>query len=62
MNPLTQFKKVRILALLIAPAFVALTAAPALATPSCGFTSTNPFSACVGGPLRVWLARLGVRE
>jgi quercetin dioxygenase-like cupin family protein len=39
MNPMTHFKKRRILSLLIAPALVALTAftaAPALATPSCG--------------------------
>jgi quercetin dioxygenase-like cupin family protein len=44
MNPLTQLKQTRILPLLIAPALVALaalTAAPAGATPSCGFTSTN---------------------
>ncbi len=44
MNPLTQFKKISILPLLIAPALVALaafTAVPARATPSCGFTSTN---------------------
>ena len=44
MNPLTQSKKIRILPLLIAPALVALTAltaAPALATPSCGFTTSN---------------------
>ena len=39
MNPLTQLKKIPILPLLIAPALVglaALTATPALATPSCG--------------------------
>ena len=44
MNPLTQFKKIRILPLLIAPALVALaalTAAPALATPNCGVTTSN---------------------
>ena len=44
MNPLTRFKKIRILPLLIAPALAALAAltpAPAFATPSCGFTSTN---------------------
>ena len=38
MNPMTNFK-IRILPLLIAPALVglaALTATPALATPSCG--------------------------
>jgi quercetin dioxygenase-like cupin family protein len=38
MNPLTQFKNIRILPLLIAPALVALaalTAVPARATPSC---------------------------
>jgi len=39
MNPLTQFRKIRILRLLIAPTLVGLaafTATPALATPSCG--------------------------
>ena len=39
MNPLIQFKKIRILPLLIAPALVALTALtapPAVATPKCG--------------------------
>jgi quercetin dioxygenase-like cupin family protein len=44
MKPLTQFKKIRILPLLIAPALVtltALTAAPALATPNCGVTTSN---------------------
>jgi quercetin dioxygenase-like cupin family protein len=43
MNPLTQFKKTRILPLLIAPALIvgALTAGPALATPSCGLTSVT---------------------
>ena len=43
MNPLTQFKKIRILRLLVAPALVAsvLTAVPARATPACGFTSIN---------------------
>src|SRR5437762_9533166 len=41
MNPLTQFKKIRILPLLIAPALVALTAAPALATPNCGVITDN---------------------
>ena len=44
MKPLTQFKKIRILPLLIAPALVvlaALTPVPALATPACGFTSRN---------------------
>jgi hypothetical protein len=43
MNPLIQFK-IRILPLLIAPALVtltALTAAPALATPNCGVTTSN---------------------
>ena len=44
MNPLTHFKKIRILPLFIVPAFVAvgtLTAVPAFATPSCGVTTTN---------------------
>ncbi len=44
MNPLVQFKKMRILRLLIAPALVAIVtfaSRPALATPQCGFTSTN---------------------
>jgi quercetin dioxygenase-like cupin family protein len=44
MNPLTQFKNIRILPLLIAPALVALgalTAAPAMATPNCGVTTSN---------------------
>jgi quercetin dioxygenase-like cupin family protein len=41
---MTQFKKMRILPLLIAPALVAIvtfTPGPALATPQCGFASTN---------------------
>ncbi|HEY4271224.1 MAG TPA: hypothetical protein VGM65_04405 [Candidatus Udaeobacter sp.] len=44
MNTLTQFKKTRILALLIAPALVAvatLIAVPAGATPSCGLSSVT---------------------
>jgi quercetin dioxygenase-like cupin family protein len=41
MNPLTQFKKNHLLPLLIAPALVALTAAPALATPNCGVITSN---------------------
>ena len=44
MKPLTHFKKIRILPLLIAPALVAIVtfaSRPALATPQCGFTSTN---------------------
>jgi quercetin dioxygenase-like cupin family protein len=44
MNPLTQFKKTRILPLLIAAGLIvlaALTPASALATPSCGVTTTN---------------------
>jgi len=51
MNPLIQFK-IRILPLLIAPALVtltALTAAPALATPNCGVTTSNlllPWTTC----------------
>jgi quercetin dioxygenase-like cupin family protein len=40
-NTLTQFKKIPILALLIAPAFVVLTAAPTLATPNCGVMTSN---------------------
>jgi quercetin dioxygenase-like cupin family protein len=39
-NPLTHFKKIRILPLLIALALV-VGAAPALATPSCGVVSVN---------------------
>ena len=39
MNPLTQFKKIPILPLLIALSLIVV--APARATPSCGFTSTN---------------------
>ena len=52
MNPLTQFKKTRILPLLIVPMLVAVaafTARPALATPSCGFTSTNLLSPVPAG-------------
>jgi quercetin dioxygenase-like cupin family protein len=44
MNLLTQLKQTRILPLLIAPALLAVgtfTAAPALATPSCGVLSEN---------------------
>jgi quercetin dioxygenase-like cupin family protein len=44
MNPLTHFKKTRILPLLIAPTLVAvatLTPAPAVATLQCGFTTSN---------------------
>jgi quercetin dioxygenase-like cupin family protein len=44
MNPLTQFTKIRILPLLIAPALVVLaafTAPPALATPSCGVVTVD---------------------
>lgn len=44
MNPLTDFKKTQIVSLLIAPALialVALTPAPARATPSCGVVSVN---------------------
>ena len=44
MNPLTQFKKMRTLPLLIAPALVALAAltpGSARATPACGFTTVD---------------------
>jgi quercetin dioxygenase-like cupin family protein len=44
MNLLIQFKNIRILRLFIAPALVALvalTAAPAMATPNCGVTTSN---------------------
>jgi quercetin dioxygenase-like cupin family protein len=44
MNPLTKFKTIRILPLLIAPtlaALVALTAMPARATPPCGVVTTT---------------------
>ena len=40
MNPLTQFKKILILPLLIALGLIVVVA-PARATPSCGFASTN---------------------
>ncbi len=52
MNPLNQFKNIRILPLLIAPALIAIltfTSQPALATPSCGFTSTNLLSPVPAG-------------
>jgi quercetin dioxygenase-like cupin family protein len=44
MNPLTQFKKLSILPLVIVPALIALatlTPLPARATPGCGVVSTN---------------------
>jgi quercetin dioxygenase-like cupin family protein len=44
MNPIIHFKKIRILPLLIAPTLVAIvtfTPRPTLATPQCGFSSTN---------------------
>jgi quercetin dioxygenase-like cupin family protein len=44
MNSLTHFKKIRILAVLVAPALAALatfTPAPVHATPGCGFSGTN---------------------
>jgi quercetin dioxygenase-like cupin family protein len=41
MNALTQFKQIRMLQLLIAPALVALMAAPASATPNCGVITAN---------------------
>jgi hypothetical protein len=55
MNPLTQFKKIRILSLLIAPALVflaALTALPASAAPplTCGLTITS--LTALFGPVR----------
>jgi quercetin dioxygenase-like cupin family protein len=46
MNQLAQFKKAKILTLLIAPtvvAFATFTAVPAFATPTCGVVSTNLF-------------------
>ncbi|HLC12484.1 MAG TPA: cupin domain-containing protein [Chthoniobacterales bacterium] len=56
MNPLTQFKKIRILPLLIAPALIvgaALTAVPALATPSTGGVTTEILSYCNFGVLNI---------
>jgi quercetin dioxygenase-like cupin family protein len=44
MNPLTQFKKLSILSIVVAPALLVLalfTPAPALATPGCGVLSEN---------------------
>jgi quercetin dioxygenase-like cupin family protein len=43
MNPLTQFKKISIMQLLIAPALIvgAFTAMPAVANPGCGFSNRN---------------------
>src|SRR5215468_2437807 len=41
MNPMTHFKKIRILPLLIALALVALTAVPARATTACNFSGTQ---------------------
>jgi hypothetical protein len=52
MNPLTHFKKIRIVPLLIAPALAVLTAlspVSARATPSCGLTSTNLLSPVPAG-------------
>ena len=52
MNPLTHFKKIRILPLLIAPAMViiaVLAAVPARATPGCGTTNTNLLSPVPAG-------------
>ena len=48
MKPLTQFKKIVILPLLIALA-LAVGAAPARATPGCGTTNTNPLSPVPAG-------------
>ena len=58
MNPLTQFKKIRILPLLIALTFVV--AVPAHATPSCGFTSTNLLAPVPVAHFPSGLARLDV--
>jgi quercetin dioxygenase-like cupin family protein len=60
MNLLTHCKK--ILSLLIAPALVvgaALTATPAIATPSCGFTSTNLLAPVPAGHFPSGLLNLG---
>jgi quercetin dioxygenase-like cupin family protein len=57
MNPLTQFKKTRLLHLLIAPAFIAgaaLTAVPALATPPSGGVTTEILSYCNFGVLNIF--------
>jgi quercetin dioxygenase-like cupin family protein len=57
MNPLTQFKKMLILPLLIAVTFVV--AVPARATPSCGFTSTNLLAPVPAGHFPSGLLNLG---
>ena len=50
MNPLTQFKKILVLPLLIAPALVVVAAVPAIATPSAEFGAWSaPIN--VGPPL-----------
>jgi quercetin dioxygenase-like cupin family protein len=51
MNPLTHFKSIQIVPLLIAPALIvgAFTPVPATATPSCGLTSTNLLSPVPAG-------------
>ncbi len=61
MNPLTQFKKIRILPLLIAPALViiaALTAAPAPCNPPRAGLSAK----CRHWYLSGWIAQLDVRR
>jgi quercetin dioxygenase-like cupin family protein len=62
MNRLTQFTKILILPLLIAPVLVALgvlTAVPARATPSCGFSSTNLLAPVSAGHFPSGLLNLG---
>ena len=65
MNPLTHFKKIRIVPLLIAPALViiaVLAAVPARATPSCGLTNTNLLSPVPAGFFPDGLLDLMCRE
>jgi quercetin dioxygenase-like cupin family protein len=62
MNPLTQFKKISVLPLLIAPALVAVVTfipEPAHATPGCGFTGTNLLSPVPFGYYPSGLLNLG---
>ena len=65
MNPLTHFKEIRIVPLLIAPALViiaVLAAVPARATPGCGTTNTNLLSPVPAGFFPDGLLDLMCRE
>lgn len=65
MNQLTEFKQIRILPLLIASAIivlVAFTAAPARATPGCGFTSRNLLTPVPAGNFSSGLLNLMCRS